>query len=107
MVSHKEFEGRARHGKTTCIDCTNDNDENGHGTHVAAIAGGKTFGVANKINLVAVKVLNKDGSGSYSDIIAGLAFVLAEHKANPKQNSVVKCVLYTSFFIYFCMYKFV
>ena len=60
---------------------------------MAAITGGKTFGVANKIKLVAVKVLNSQGIGAYSEVIAGLSFVLSEHKKNPKENSVVKYVV--------------
>ena len=60
---------------------------------MAGITGGKTFGVANKIKLVAVKVLNYEGFGEYSEVIAGLSFVLSEHKKNPKKNSVVKYVV--------------
>ena len=60
---------------------------------MAAITGGKTFGVANKIKLVAVKVLNSQGIGAYSEVIAGLSFVLSKHKKNPKENSVVKYVV--------------
>ncbi|RZN15174.1 MAG: hypothetical protein EF812_03175 [Methanosarcinales archaeon] len=52
-------------------------DDNGHGTHCAAIAAGtgggtKYTGVAVKANLVGVKVLDKTGYGSDSDVIAGL-----------------------------------
>ena len=61
---------------------------------MAGIVGGKTFGVANKIKLVAIKVFDASGSGSFSDIIAALAFVLADHQANPGQKSVVKYVQY-------------
>ena len=52
-------------------------DDNGHGTHCAAIAagtgGGTEFiGVAVKANLVGVKVLDETGYGTDSDVIAGL-----------------------------------
>ncbi|MBD3675454.1 MAG: S8 family peptidase [Planctomycetaceae bacterium] len=52
-------------------------DDNGHGTHCAgtigAIAGnGGVVGVAPGVELYAVKVLDANGSGSFSDIIAGL-----------------------------------
>lgn len=52
-------------------------DDDGHGTHCAAIAAGtgggtKYRGVAVKANLVGVKVLDRDGYGHDSDVIAGL-----------------------------------
>ena len=46
-------------------------DRNGHGTHVAGIAAGKTFGAAKSASLIAVKVLGRDGSGTTADIIEG------------------------------------
>jgi len=91
LVDHEEFEGRARHGGSFCTGCGN-TDDNGHGTHVAGIAAGKTFGVANKAKLIAVKVLKADGTGLFSEIIAGLSFVLADHKASKNKKSVVKYV---------------
>ena len=53
-------------------------DDNGHGTHVAAIAAGKGFlnGVAPDAKIVAIKVLDKDGYGSFSTIIAGIQFAV-------------------------------
>lgn len=87
-VEHGEFEGRAVHGGSFCAGCQN-TDDNGLGTHVASIVGGKTLGVANKTKLIGVKVLNVSGSGSFSEAIAGLAFVRDDHKAHPGQNSVV------------------
>ncbi len=47
-------------------------DRNGHGTHVAASAAGRTFGVAKSAGVVAVKVLARDGTGSTADIIEGV-----------------------------------
>ncbi len=55
-------------------------DCNGHGTHVAGIMGGKTFGVAKKSTLVPVRVLDCSGSGSYSSVIAGLDWIAANHR---------------------------
>ncbi|ORX77111.1 subtilisin-like protein [Anaeromyces robustus] len=47
-------------------------DKNGHGTHVAGIIGSTTWGVAKRVNIVSVKVMNKKGSGKWSDIISAI-----------------------------------
>src|SRR3990167_7109871 len=58
------------------------NDDNGHGSHVAgtiaAINNGTgVVGVAPEAKLVAVKVLNSAGSGSWSSVICGIDWVTA------------------------------
>ena len=53
-IKHSEFEGRARWG-TTIPKKDFDVDANGYGTHCAGIIAGKTFGVAKRANLIAVK----------------------------------------------------
>ena len=58
-------------------------DENGHSSHVSSAIGGATYGVPKKVKLVRVKVLNAQGSGSYSDIVAGMDWV-ARHAAGTK-----------------------
>ncbi len=54
-------------------------DGHGHGTHVAGIAAanGKIRGVAPDARLLAVKVLNDNGSGPDSNLIAGLEWAVA------------------------------
>ncbi|NWQ41923.1 S8 family serine peptidase [Bacillus sp. EB106-08-02-XG196] len=56
---------------------TSYDDDNGHGTHVAGIIGAAnntkgTVGVAPDASLYAVKVLDNNGEGYVSDIIAGI-----------------------------------
>ncbi len=58
-------------------------DDDGHGTHVAGtIAGngfaskGKYMGIAPDANIVGIKVLNQDGSGNISDVIAGIQWAI-------------------------------
>ncbi len=62
-------------------------DKYGHGTHVAGIIGGngsksdgQYIGVAPKVNLVNVKVSNRDGEAFLSDVIDGITWIL-DHKA--------------------------
>ena len=67
-------------------DPTNWIDTNGHGTHVAAIIGGKTYGVArNCPRLCAVRVVNSNGTGNVAAVIAGINFVAK----NAPRRSVV------------------
>ncbi|KAJ9064663.1 hypothetical protein DSO57_1028024 [Entomophthora muscae] len=63
LISHPEFEGRARFGAR--FVGPNDKDENGHGTHCAGTVGSKTYGVAKKASLVAVRVLDREGEGPH------------------------------------------
>lgn len=58
------------------------NDGNGHGTHVAGIVGAMdnnivSVGVAPGVRLWAVKILENDGYGSWSQAIAGMDWVTA------------------------------
>ncbi|KAI1492706.1 subtilase [Biscogniauxia mediterranea] len=74
LTTHSEFQGRAVMG-FNAIEGSPDTDENGHGSHVSGTIGGATFGVAKKVNLIGVKVLDADGSGTNADLIDGLNFV--------------------------------
>ncbi|MDP9798024.1 subtilisin family serine protease [Catenuloplanes nepalensis] len=74
-ISHKDFGGRARHGWDFVDNDAVADDCQGHGTHVAGTVGGAAYGVAKDVKLVSVRVLGCDGSGSYSQIIAGVDWV--------------------------------
>ncbi|MFD4694352.1 S8 family peptidase [Streptomyces sp. NPDC058463] len=76
-TSHNEFGGRASIGKDTVGDGRNGQDCQGHGTHVAGTVGGKTYGVAKGAKLIAVRVLDCDGSGTTAGVIAGIDWVTA------------------------------
>ncbi len=78
--SHEEFEGRAVFGFDASPGPGGDgSDPHGHGTHVAGTVGGKTYGVAKDVILVSVRVLGTGGS-TYSNIIAGVDWVTANHE---------------------------
>src|SRR6266496_359056 len=79
-VTHQTFGGRAVWGTNTTGD-GNNTDCNGHGTHVAGTIGGSQYGVAKGIHLVAVKVLDCSGSGSFAGVAQGIDYVTAQHAA--------------------------
>lgn len=72
--AHNEFGGRASLGHDSFGG--NGNDCNGHGTHVASTTGGRVYGVAKAVTLKAVRVLDCNGSGSWSGVIAGVNWVI-------------------------------
>ena len=76
--SHQEFGGRAVSGFDS-VNGGSADDCNGHGTHVAGTIGGSTYGVAKQVSLVAVRVLNCNGYGSTSGVIAGINWVTQDH----------------------------
>ncbi|MEW9123488.1 MAG: S8 family peptidase [Thermotaleaceae bacterium] len=57
-------------------------DDDGHGTHVAGIIAGNGYvkedykGIAPEAHIIGVKVLDENGSGKTSDILAGLQWVM-------------------------------
>jgi subtilisin family serine protease len=75
-TTHTTFGGRASWGTNTTGD-GNNSDCHGHGTHVAGTIGGSQYGVAKAVSLVAVKVLNCAGSGTFAGIAAGVDWVTA------------------------------
>jgi Subtilase family/Proprotein convertase P-domain/Peptidase inhibitor I9 len=82
-TTHADFGGRAVWGINTTGD-GKDTDCNGHGTHVAGTVAGAKHGVAKNVTLVAVKVLNCAGSGSFAGVAAGIDWVTAQHQpGNP------------------------
>jgi subtilisin family serine protease len=75
--THVDFEGRASKGVDEITLGGAAADCNGHGTHVSGTVAGKTYGMAKKASLVAVRVLDCGGSGSVSGVIAGIDWVTA------------------------------
>jgi aqualysin 1 len=75
LGTHVDFGGRVRQGFDAIGGRGAGTDCNGHGTHVAGTIGGATWGVAKEVDLVAVRVLDCRGSGSYSGVIAGVDWV--------------------------------
>ena len=74
---HQEFGGRALRGVDTIGDGRNGSDCDGHGTHVAGTIAGRTYGIAREATLVSARVLDCEGSGSMSGVIAALDWIAA------------------------------
>ena len=74
-VSHNEFGNRASHGYDFIDNDSDATDCNGHGTHVAGTIGGSEYGIAKNVNVVGIRVLGCNGSGSNSGVIAGINWV--------------------------------
>lgn len=96
-LNHPDFDGRATHG----VDLSDigelgrddrpklgndliegEGDCNGHGTHVAGTVGGVISGVAKKVSLVDVRVLDCGGKGTSSAVIGGIDWIAQHHNPN-------------------------
>ncbi|QTA84304.1 S8 family serine peptidase [Desulfonema magnum] len=75
--THEQIEGYVMGG----VDLVNMTpgipmDDNGHGTHVTATIAGSTTGLANGVNLYAVKVLDENACGEVSTLIMALQWAI-------------------------------
>ena len=77
-LDHPNYGGRASSGYDFIDNDADASDCQGHGTHVGGTIGSTTYGVAKKVKLVAVRVLNCSGTGSYDQIMSGIDWV-TEH----------------------------
>ncbi len=81
-MTHPDLQANIRGGANMIDPAKSPNDDNGHGSHVAGIIAGVNnavgiIGVAPSVDLYAIKVLNRQGSGYISDIIEGLQWSIA------------------------------
>ncbi|KAH7040946.1 peptidase S8/S53 domain-containing protein [Microdochium trichocladiopsis] len=83
LLTHNEFQGRAVAGYST-----GRSTDRHHGTLVAAIVGGVTYGVAKKVTLVDVQVMDGE-TGSTSSVLAGIQWAVNDVKAKGRANKSV------------------
>ena len=88
VPNHEEFGTRASFGHNSISD-EQSTDSLGHGTFVAGLIGGKTYGVAKKTKLVSVKVLRNDGTTDESLVLDGLAWAVNDIVAKKRQSKAV------------------
>ncbi|MFF5442163.1 S8 family peptidase [Streptomyces achromogenes] len=85
-ITHQQISGRASYGYDAVDGDTDAADGNGHGTHVATTIAGSTYGVAKKAKIVAVRVLDNNGSGTTAGVIAGIDWVTRNHSGPSVAN---------------------
>ncbi|MER7398896.1 S8 family serine peptidase [Streptomyces sp. NPDC000151] len=85
-TTHKDFEGRASSGFDAVDNDDSADDGNGHGTHVAGTIAGAAHGVAKKAKIVAVRVLDDQGSGTTEQVVAGIDWVTKNHQGPSVAN---------------------
>ncbi|QRV90481.1 cuticle-degrading protease [Ceratobasidium sp. AG-Ba] len=83
-LQHSQFGGRAVWGAT--FGGYQSADGNGASTFSASIAAGSTYGIAKQAKLIAVKVLSDSGSGTTSDIIAAINWVVSAVQASGRPS---------------------
>jgi serine protease len=84
-LNHVDFGGRATFGFKSQASWSN-TDGNGHGTHVASTCGGTEYGLAKNANLITVKVLGDDGSGTFAGVVAGVDYVMSQREAGGRPS---------------------
>jgi len=86
LLTHNDFlpSGRAVWGYNA-VD-SNNVDCNGHGTHVASSIAGTLYGSGKVAELIAVKVLDCAGSGSYAGVIAGINWAGTDSKSKGRKS---------------------
>jgi subtilisin family serine protease len=83
LGTHTEFTGRVAPGFSAIADGYGTGDCHGHGTHVAGVAAGATYGMAPKATIVPVRTFDCTGSGAWSNIIAGLDYIASDTTRRP------------------------
>ncbi len=89
--THQQFAGRIGNGWDFMERDADPQDCNGHGTHVAGTVGGVSYGVAKHVTLHAVRVLNCEGAGALSIVLAGVDWVTANAVRPAVANMSLTC----------------
>jgi len=101
-VKHFELKDRIIGGYNFSTEFADDptqfDDLNGHGTHVAGIIGASlnskgVVGVAPNVNLLILKVLDKDGAGKVQDLIHAIDYAISWRGPNNEQVDIISLSL--------------
>lgn len=91
-VDHSEFGGTIEFLENFTDDDI-PRDCNSHGTFCSSVIGGKTYGVCKDAKMFGVKVLDCEGSGSTSGVIAGMNYVYNKHLELSKKDPRVRSIM--------------
>lgn len=94
-TAHNQFGGRAKWGAT--FGGYPNADGNGHGTALASIIVGSTYGVANRANITAIKTFGDDGSAYVSDIIEGINWVITTSASSGRPSIAILTVVISGY----------
>ena len=83
---HDEFEDRLREGWAPRGGSTLDQSNNGWSTGLAAVVGGKTYGVAKEVTLVPVRAIVAPVA---RNILAGLDWIIKDYEKNKGQGPAI------------------
>lgn len=94
QYSHAQFEGRALFPGCDIVDNSTDErnegeDCHGHGTAIAALVGGRTFGVAPDTTIFSIRVLHCNRTALASFVVKGLECMLDHHSGSRKGRPAV------------------
>lgn len=105
LFSHSEFGGRAVRGYDYFLPTSDPNfgvDCYGHGTHVAGILGGRTYGVAKNVRLYSVRVGDCAGNVYAFTALSGVDWAVGNYNAQtPKRPAVMNISLAFSYDDYY------
>jgi len=91
-ATHNEFTGRATAWLNT-LTGGSAADDNGHGTHVASLMIGVTYGMSKAATLKATKALDNNGVGSVSSVVSAIVAVNDDCAASPNDLYVINMSL--------------
>jgi hypothetical protein len=93
-VTHDEFKNHDVKTGINIIDRSKEPyDKDGHGTHCASVATGENYGVSSSSTLIPVKVLNDNGSGTYSGVIEGVEWARNDKEQCLNDNKIISMSL--------------
>ncbi|MDX6501475.1 MAG: aqualysin 1 [Blastocatellia bacterium] len=102
LLSHNEFGGRAIGGydwdpnNLTGVDCY------GHGTHVAGLLGGRTYGAAKNVRLYAVRIADCNGSSTAYVALSGVDWAISHYDVQvPRRPAVMNISYAFSYYDYY------
>ncbi|XP_065896049.1 extracellular serine proteinase-like [Dysidea avara] len=95
---HEGFEGRAKYDFFDPLDVLTGSNQQGrdcqgHGTHVAALVAGKTFGAAKGATLYSTRVLACNGRASYGPVLLGIDHVIQQQIARRDKKVIINMSL--------------